>query len=311
MDCQLFNRFSIAVLAMAAVALHFDNAALGQETASALRGSSLSLGMIYAQGEEVVDRASRFSAVITLDDDKLDSLLRKGRIEVIIPSQLINNIDSVIIKRPIYFKEVAATGFADAELAGKSLEVAIDDSIIERIDYQPVELKVYEIGFSSVVLKYIGISGQRHDSRAIGDPKTDSPILTVKFKSGKVIAGRISGMLSLDIDSILGPISVSFAKTTKILVGQEGELNIEMMNGDLISGTIEGDKIELLNRWKNETIDLTNVAALIVQRPKSKAARQMQPPTAFSNTRYTAEKQMSQPVPTNVNDQFPIHHQQQ
>ena len=263
MDCQLFNRITGTVFVVAMVSMCFLDTSLAQQN------SNLSPGMTNAQGEEVVSRASGFSAVVTLDDAKLESLLRKGRVEVNIPAQLINSIDSVIIKRPFYFKEKNGVEFADATLAGKRLEVRVDHEVIERIDYQPIELKVYENGYSSVVLKYIGNSNKR-SAKTIGDPNTDSPMLTVKLKSGKGIAGRISGMQSLDIDSVLGPIKVAFSKTNKILVGTKGELNIEMTNGDLISGTIKGGKIELLNRWENETIDLSSVAALIVKRPKKK-----------------------------------------
>jgi len=263
MECQLFNRFSIAALVIAMATICLGNTSLAQE-------NTLAPGMTSAQGEEVVGRTSGFSAVVTLDDTKLDSLLRNGLIEVNVPVQLKHSIDSVILKRPIYFKEKKAVGFADAELAGRSLEVKVDDEIIDRIDYQPIELKVYETGYSSVILRYIGLAGNRNRGLSnIGDPKTDSPVLTVKLKSGKGIAGRISGMQSLDINSTIGQIRVSFAKTNKILVGEKGELNIEMINGDLISGTINGGKIELLNRWENETIDLATVAALVVQRPKT------------------------------------------
>ena len=263
MECQLFKRVSIAAACAAAMMLCANRVSTAQENAS-----NLAPRMSNDRGEEIVRRITGFSAVVTLDNAKLDSLLQTGNLEVGIPPQLVNSIDSVIIKRPIYFKEKKASGFADAELQGTGLAVAIDDSVIERIDYQPVELRVYEAGFSKVILKYVGITGQRISLEGIGDPKTDSPFLTVKLKSGKGIAGRIRGMQAMNLDSTLGQISVAFSKTTKILVGKKGELNIEMTNGDLISGTIDGGKIELLNRWDNETIDLADVAALIVDRPK-------------------------------------------
>ncbi len=268
MECQLFNRFLVTMM-VAAVAICFHGSSSAQE--NLIPGATnLVPGMTNTQGEEIVSRASGFSAVVTLDDNKLDALLRDGRVEVNIPVQLANSIDSVIIKRPIHFKEKNAVEFAVAEFAGRRLSVQVDDEVIQRIDYQPVELKVYEDGISSVVLRYVGISPKRKRLQDIGDPETDSPILTVKLKSGKGLAGRIRGMQSLEIESVLGQINVSFAKTEKILVGKKGELNIEMTNGDLISGTIKGGKIEMLNRWETETIDLASVEALIVERPKKK-----------------------------------------
>ncbi len=268
MECQLFNRIPVAVMA-ALVAICLHSVSMAQEK-TFIGGEDLVPGMTNSQGEEIVTRASGFSAVVTLDDAKLDSLLRKGRIEVNIPFQLANSIDSVILKRPIHFKEKRAVEFAEAELAGRRLKIQLDDEVIQRIDYQPVELRVYENGISSVVLRYVGISPEQKSLKDIGNPETDSPILMARLKSGKGLAGRIRGMQSLKINSVLGQIDVSFAKTKKILVGDKGELNIQMANGDLISGTIEGGKIEMLNRWETETIDLASVAALIIDRPKKK-----------------------------------------
>ena len=232
--------------------------------------------MVNDRGEEIVGRPSGFSAVLTLDDQKLKALFRNGRVEINIPNQLVNSVDSFVVKRPIYFKEKTALDFADAELVGQRLVLTIDRSVIERIDYQPVELKVYESGFTSVVLRYAGESLK--NQKAPGDPDTDSPLLTVKLKSGKGISGRIRGMRSLNLDSILGMITIEFSRSRKINVKQNGDLNVEMLNGDLISGSIDGGKIVLVNRWGNETIKLSDIATLTMNgQKKPKAKRNVAP----------------------------------
>ena len=234
--------------------------------------ANLAEGMTNSQGEEIVGRRSGFSAVLTLDDSKLQTLIRQGRVEIAIPNQLVNSVDSVILKRPVFFKDDKAADFADAELSGQRLVVNVDHSVIEQIDYQPVELKVYESGFRSVVLNYTGNSSNR-ELKKLGDPKTDSPLLKVKLKSGNGITGRIAGMKQLKINSTLGNIEVAFDRTTRIQVKPNGELGIEMVNGDLISGKVKGSTIELINRWSTETIELANVDELIISRPKKQAGQ--------------------------------------
>ncbi|QEG21118.1 hypothetical protein [Mariniblastus fucicola] len=270
MECQMFGRIQIAASVFVAWFAFCVDAGFAQTTilANADRAtvvrSRIEPGMLNENGEEIVGRASGFSAVMTLDDASLKTLLRDGRVEIEVPTPLINSVESVIIKRPFYFKDKHASDFADAKLAGHRLVLNVDDSVVERIDYQPVELKVYETGFTSVVLNYVGKTSSLTD-RKIGDADADSPLLTVKLKSGKGITGRIKGMKSLKMDSTLGRITVSFARTSKIFVRDNGELNIEMANGDLISGTIDGGQIELINRWGSETIDMSDVAALLVR----------------------------------------------
>lgn len=275
MDCRKFAR-SIAMRSIAVVAVvllvMLDSDGFAQTlipaiptNGQAVVGSRLAPGMLNERGEEVVKRGTGFSAVLTLQDNSLETLIQTGRVEIEIPTQLINNVDSVIIKRPFYFKEKRASDFADTELAGQRLFLNIDDAVVERIDYQPVELKVYESDFTSVVLRYIGKSRSLRNSKEPGDAVTDSPMMTVKLKSGKGIRGRIRGMKTLKIDSTLGSIDVPFARSKNISVRKDGELKIEMLNGDLISGSIDGGKINLINRWGTETIEMSDISTLTVR----------------------------------------------
>lgn len=225
---------------------------------------SIARGMDNAQGEEIVGSPSGFSAVITLDDQRLQTLLQQGTAEIAIPPNLVNHVESVIIQRPIYFKDTKAKVFADARLSGQRLVVDVDQSVIDRIDYQPVELRVYEAGFSSVILKYRAIAKAATKAVATADPKTDSPTLSVRLRSGKGISGSIRGMKKLTIDSTLGVISIELARTNRIFVRKNGELNVELTNGDLISGKWEDSQIVLINQWGEETIELSSVSALII-----------------------------------------------
>lgn len=279
MECRKFKRCFATAFAVALVGLcsTFGFAQTQNPTGFSNQiGSRIAPGMVNDRGEEIVGRPSGFSAVLTLDDQKLKALFRNGRVEINIPNQLVNSVDSFVVKRPIYFKEKTALDFADAELVGQRLVLTIDRSVIERIDYQPVELKVYESGFTSVVLRYAGESLK--NQKAPGDPDTDSPLLTVKLKSGKGISGRIRGMRSLNLDSILGMITIEFSRSRKINVKQNGDLNVEMLNGDLISGSIDGGKIVLVNRWGNETIKLSDIATLTMNgQKKPKAKRNVAP----------------------------------
>ena len=307
MECRKFKRCFATFFALA-LALNFIHTGTSQAQSlgsfSNLGGSQIAPGMINDRGEEIIGRPSGFSAVLTLDDHKLKSLLRSGHIEINIPHQLVNSVESVIVKRPVYFKDKSALDFADAELAGQQLVLSIDGSVIERIDYQPVELKVYETGFSSVVLRYNGDSESgRKNRKAPGDPATDSPMLRVKLKTGKGISGRIRGMRSLDLDSTLGKIKVEFSRARKILVRQDGELNVEMVNGDLISGSIDGGAIELVNRWGNETIKISDIAALtMIRAKKQKTKRLAIPSMGHSSMQFSQPWTMNQDFPSAIHN---------
>lgn len=276
-------------------------------------GPRLAPGMLDARGQEVVTRATGFSAVLTLEDDSLATLVNTGRVEIEIPTPLINNVESVIIKRPFYFKEKRASDYGETELNGRRLLLNIDESVIERIDYQPVELKVYETGFTSVVLRYVGYAKALGNRKDPGDAATDSPVLTVKLKSGKGIRGRIRGMKVLDIDSTLGKIKVAFSRADKINVRKDGELIVDMSNGDRISGSIDGGEIELLNRWGTETIQMSDISSLTVRQQTGniKQVQNSEPVLNLHQGQYRYHQgqyrtQIHQPSNLNQGFSFPI-----
>lgn len=286
MDCRKFARsialrFIVPVVTVAILVMlcnvGFAQTLIPSSNSQAVVGTRLVPGMLNERGEEVVQRGTGFSAVLTLQDDSLRTLIQTGRVEIEIPTQLINNVDSVIIKRPFYFKEKRASDFADTELAGQKLFLNIDDAVVERIDYQPVELKVYESNFTSVILNYVGKSRSLRNSKEPGDAATDSPMMTVELRSGKGIRGRIQGMKTLKIDSSIGIIDVPFARSKSISVRKDGELKVEMLNGDLISGSIDGGKIKLLNRWGTETIKMSDISTLTVRRTGEQTTQNREP----------------------------------
>lgn len=258
MDYQRLDSLKgVSILAMVTLFVVTATPAFAQRSSN-----GLSQGMTNDAGEEIVSRVRGFAAVVTLDDPGLNSLLEKGSLEIPVPHQLVNSIDSVSIKRPIYFKDRQVAEFANATLVQKKLVVDIDDAIIERIDYQPIDLKVYETGFDRIVLRYVGLSKGRSNAKSVGDPQTDSPVLLVKLKSGKGIRGRIKGQKSIRLDSTLGAIEVAVDATRKIEAGQDNSLTVVMRNGDRISGKVDFEKIELLTLWENETIALSDIESL-------------------------------------------------
>lgn len=276
-EYQLFKRIAATISTMVACScLNASNSCAQKPEVAFPAPTMLAQGMTNAQGEEIAHPVSGFVAVVTLDDKKLESLLKDGQLEIAIPKQLVNSIDSITVKRPIYFKDQDAPQFADATLKGRKLFVNIDELALERIDYQPIDLKVYETGFSSVVLKYFGTPQSQNKLDKIGDSKTDSPFVMVKLKSGKGIQGRIKGLKEIPIRSTLGEIAISIGSARSIEVGKDNRLTVQMLNGDLISGSTNMKSIELLTRWENETLNLSEISGFTIRKNAVKLSKNQQ-----------------------------------
>ena len=108
---------------------------------------ALSLSVAHAEEERV-------SAVIMMQDADVASLKQSGYIKMAIPQQLVDRVDSVTLKRPVRFKDEAAVLYNDVDRRSGMVSVRVDDATIEQMDYQPVELRIFESGFSSIVVQY-------------------------------------------------------------------------------------------------------------------------------------------------------------
>lgn len=224
-------------------------------------------GMTTDAGEEIVKPAAGFSAVVRLTDSKLQTLLTQGSLRINIPRHLSNSIRSVVIQRPIYFKEKRAVSYSDVELVANQIQLEIGSEVLQRVDYQPIELKFYESGINSIVLKYVGGPLTPINLAGVGDPTKDSPIVLVKLKSGKGIEGRLQGLAEVELQSQFGKIRLAMAQASRVVIQANGGVNVEMANGDLISGSIAEKKIAVLNRWDDETISLANIESITVRQP--------------------------------------------
>ena len=221
-------------------------------------------GMENSFGEEIVEAPVGFSAVLTLDDKSMRTLLQQGKAEISIPQQLIGSVEAVVLRRPVVFKDNEAKEFAEARLEGQRLVIDVDQEILSRISYQPVQLNIYETGFSSVVLNYVP-QKKATSVKKLGDAERDSPVLTLKLKSGNAVTGKIKDLQELNLDSAIGNILVELSQVSKIEFQNNDTLKIEMDNGDLITGKIAETEFVLINRWDTETIPLKDVAAVIIQ----------------------------------------------
>ena len=234
------------------------------ESSGRLTNHRLKVGMVNSLGEEIIEAPAGFSAILALDDHSMRTLLKQGRAEISIPQQLIGSVEAVVLRRPVVFKDNKAKAFANARLEGQRLVIDVDQAILGRISYQPVQLNLYETGFSSVVLNYVP-QKKTTSTKTLGDADTDSPVLTLKLKSGNAVSGRIQDTQKLNLDSTMGNISVELSQISKIQFRNDNVSNIEMENGDRITGKLTETEFVLINRWDTETILLKDISAVIIR----------------------------------------------
>ncbi len=207
----------------------------------------------------------RVSAVIELQDAYVASLKQTGFIKMAIPPHLSDRVDSVILKRPVRFKDESAILFNDVDRRNGTVAVQIDDSTMEQIDYQPVELKIYESGFSSIVVQYR--PGNSTPSRKA--TKDDSAVFVTNLDNAKTLTGRIADMKEFTIKSGLGKIDVDLDDVSQITFEDDGRASVQLENGDKLSGKIAFRNITINSRWGLEDLAVADIVS--ISKPASAA----------------------------------------
>lgn len=219
---------------------------------------SLSMLTNAAVASDISDRG-RVSAVVELTDGELDALLQTGIFKFSIPYSLRNKVNSLILKRPERYKDDIAVRFNDVDKRSNTIDISVDDSTIEQIEYQPVELKIYESGYTNVLVHY-----RPGNSETTKKPsKADSVVLKTNLKSGKSLTGRLFQTKQFTIKSNLGNVKVKLKDVSQITVLEDGDLKVMLFNGDLLTGKCDFSTITINSPWGLERIKLEDIATIV------------------------------------------------
>ena len=222
----------------------------------------LSISGAYAVEEE------RLSAVIVMQDADVASLKQTGYMKMAIPPAMVNRVDSVTLKRPVRFKDKAAVLFNDVDRRSGMVTVSVDDATMEQIDYQPVELKIFESGFSSIVVEYRpGNSAPTQKAS-----KNDSAVFVTSLTNSKSLTGRLADMKEFAIKSELGKVDVDLDDVSQITFEEDDQATVQMLNGDQLSGEIDFQNITIKSRWGLEDLKVSEVVSISKPLTKSIAS---------------------------------------
>lgn len=232
----------------------------------------------------------RVSAVVELTDGELQSLLNTGSLKMSIPPRLKNKVNSLILKRPDRFKDDVAVLFNDIDKRNDTISISVDDSTIEQIAYQPVELKIYESGYTNILVSYRRGNGMTPQKPS----KTDSVELKIQLNNGKSITGRLSYMTQFPLKSGLGKVKVKLDEISQITFDQDGNLRVVMLNGDTLQGESNFSSVIVNTRWGQERIKTRDIASITP--PQANASSVLDSMTHSNRAHAPLPNAISQPV---------------
>ena len=213
----------------------------------------------FAVDASDVSSQGRVSAVVELSDGDLQSLLQTGVFKFAIPVSYRNKINSLILKRPQRFKDSVAVRFNDVNKRSNTVAINIDDSTIRQMQYQPVELKIYESGYTNVLVRY----SPGNATKAKKPSKLDSVVLKTILKNGKSLTGRLFETRKFSLKSSLGEVDVKLKEVSEIVFEDDGTLKVMLFNGDTLSGKSDFSTITVNSPWGLERIKVKDIEAIM------------------------------------------------
>ena len=213
----------------------------------------------------------RYMVVLTIGEQEAALLRRNGYLRATLPDKFRNRVDSVLLKHPTTFISKKLVIRDDIDKTDRTLLVNVNESIVDRIEYQPIQMKVYQSGFDSITLKY-----QRPANRAQvatlrrgAKPKpNDSPQVFVRLSPQNGTSGWIRNMQVLEIETQFGPTKIPFNRIAGIRfqANEDNQVVVISVTGDYLTGTIKFDDIVLATRWGDEKIPVSKLESVTYHR---------------------------------------------
>lgn len=213
----------------------------------------------------------RYMVVLTIGPQEAAALRRDGYLRATLPDKFRNRVDSVVLKHPTSFLKKKLIIRDDIDKARSTLLVNIDESVVDRLEYQPVQMKVYQSGFNSITLKYRRPNNRGRlpsPGRGTKPKPNDSPQVFVRLSSENGTTGWIRNMQNLEIETQFGSTKIPLNRVAGIRFNtpKTDRVVVISVTGDYLSGTIDFDNIVLATRWGDERIPVSKMESVTYHR---------------------------------------------
>lgn len=209
--------------------------------------------------------------VLTIGEQEAAALRRDGSLRATLPPKFRNRVDSVVLKHPTTFLKKKLVIRDDIDKTGRTLLVNVDESVVDRLEYQPVQMKVYQSGFDSVTLRYqrpVNRGRLPAPGRGMKPKPNDSPQVFVRLSPQNGTTGWIRNMQTLAVETQFGSTKIPLNRIAGIRfnASEKNQVVVISVTGDYLTGEIDFDDIVLATRWGDERIPVSKMESVTYHR---------------------------------------------
>lgn len=218
-----------------------------------------------------VDVNKKFVLILKLNDNQINKLRIEGSLSTRIPPKFVNRVGAIRFQRRVSFlsdplKVVGET----TEKMDRSISVQVDNTILERLAYQPVDLMVYESGFDRVNLKFnpLGMAAGKLPTEFQAFGKESGPIVYARINSQRGIYGTLQNFETLSIETQFGKVDIPSKEIAGIRFndGNASRAFVVLKKGDVFSGEIDLGSLSIQSRWGVRKLEIGELESITQSR---------------------------------------------
>lgn len=250
--------------------------------------------------------------VVKLDSEKIQQLRASGQFIANIPPKLTNRVGAVRFKRELSFLKKPFKANVISDKLNRSLVVKVDNTILERLDFQPVEIKIYDSGFDRVFLKFDfrgNSAGALPEQVEIEKNPDDSPLVFIRLGEDRGVYGTLKGLNKFPVRAEFGDVEIPFkqVKGIRLNTDKNNSAFVMLHSGDEFMATVKPLNVTVNTWWGPREISMSEIESITISREQvfveSKDGKWQ-----IQSTRATPQTQPNQipaqPLPPAVPNQF-------
>lgn len=215
------------------------------------------------QTEVPVAERKRIRLKTIVEDDVLQRFRQGQAITIVVPQNDDATVRSVVIRRRECFKSESLTVRTHTRLSNKNVIATISDRLFDRLDYQPIEILIFQSGIAQVVLvpDREQAPGQLSRSRT-GSAEADF-YLRLKPENGVAIAFPAGDKFELANELFKVDVPTQNIEAIFFDATTDSEATVVLRNGDNVTGSHSWpDSVEFETPWGPERIRLDQIVSI-------------------------------------------------
>jgi hypothetical protein len=221
-------------------------------------------GNAQNESSEGTRTSENFVFVMQLNDDDIASLRKTGMLKGRVPEKMVNRISAIRLQRKNSFVSDSMKCESTSERVGQTISVGVDESVIQRLEYQPVQIPVYNSAFTNVLLKHSYQQDLIEKTRAELPPPEagDSPQMLVSIDENRAVIGYLKGLSKFKITTEFGDVEVPAenVRGIKFNTGESQDKAFMVLSaGDAITGVFKNENVTVGSRWGEKDLKVKDL----------------------------------------------------